>query len=202
MSKEDYFNLVQELNKNKNYQFAKPDSQKSDKKDRQSVQNLSEVNSKRDTFIKTPQTVVSKYDKSKIVMKSTALNLLMEKSKLNEYMRFATLNVNLDSNDVFNTQDPSRMTFMNASDLTPQGNDRTPLIASASVHEQNDEFFKAQEHISSGGDRKKSNYTSTSRLPKIGRNLYGVLPKINSRERKPSEVSLYLQNVLKAPSMS
>lgn len=201
MSKEDYYNLVQELNKNRNFPFGKPTSHKSNKRENILTPNLSEVNLKRDDFNKTPQTVISKTNKSKIIMKNTALNLLVEKSKLNEYMRFATVNLNLDGNDALNAQDPSKLTFMNKSELSPLGNEHIPYLSSASIQEQNEDHFKSQESLISGINKRGSN-AMTSRLPKINRSLYGILPKINSRERKPSEVSLYLQNSLKTTTMS
>ena len=202
MSKEDYYNLVQELNKNRNYPFGKPASHKSDKRENILSRNLSEANIKRESFNKTPQTVISKINRSKIVMKNTALNLLIEKSKLSEYMRFATIDVNIGSNDVLNsqnTQDPSRMTFMNASQLSPLSNDFSK--PNFSINAQNDDYFQGKDNV--GVDSIQDNENpATSRLPKINRSLYEILPKIQSRERKPSEVSVYLQNSFKTTSIS
>ena len=114
MSKEDYFNLVQEINKNRGKIYQKPTTQREEKRNSILYRNKTESNLKREHFNKTPQSVISHRNNSKVVMKTSALNLLMDKVKLSEFMRSTTLDVNLDSNEnmnIQNLQEPSKITF-------------------------------------------------------------------------------------------
>ena len=198
MSKEDYYNLVQEINKNKGDPYRKPSTHKVNKREQVLTRNKTEANFKRGVFNQTPISTATRVNNSKMVMKNSALNLLMDKAKLNEYMRFTSTDINPDSNEMMsslNIQDPSKLTFMNSSNFSPTLIKDQNKINSF-IQNENDLYYYDDKQIESPKIYK------TSRLPCINNKYAKILPRIKSRERKPSEVSVYLHNSIKSLATS
>jgi len=194
MSKEQYLKKIQE-NQNTHFKTYNKEISQQRKIKEQYEPSISEKSEKRESFLKSPSSmIISRNTQSKINTKKTALNLLMDKSKVSEYLRFSSIDDKLDIDRALQTmQDPSRMTFGDMSHLAPEGRD--PILDNAaSVNNPHDTIYNFMKTGSLMQDTMNSpDGSRTSRLPQINRSVFKAAPRIRSRPAFKPKTSVYLQ---------
>lgn len=194
LSKTQYLKLLEE-NKTKNkHKFMKPKNQSNLRKTPMTQRNKSELSmrSKYSEHVESA-TFISRNNKSKIIMKKTALNLLMDKSKQTEYMHFTSLDDHMDEK-LFGTQtfdDKSRMTFGNGMQSQALSPDRSAL---SPMHGNLRDTLNVMKRGTVDYElTTRLERTQTSWLPIINPHEFPALPKIKSRRNNQTPTRVYVQ---------
>jgi hypothetical protein len=194
LSRTQYSNIIEE---NKNRGYHKTTKQKSVIKAPLVQRNKSEtaIKSKYIENLESKQNknmesnaITSRNNRSKMTMKKTALNLLMDKLKNSGYINSTSLDDHSDEK-MFSTRnfnDKSRMTFGYGMQTQTLNHDRSALSPMHSnIHDTINMMKTGTSNFEFSG---RLEHTQTSWLPIIDQTEFHVLPKIqtNRNERKPT----------------
>ena len=135
-----------------------------------------------------PHRFLSRNTRSKVIMKKTALNLLMDKSKFSENMQLTPME-NTFGGMFFNTvsmEEKSRLTFGNA---TQQQNEKGRMLSPQSTME----YYMKTGSINQDFAPGFHNQTVISCKPTANQNSYNVLPKIHTKRENRNKLMVYFQ---------